>query len=269
MTGAPAVIGPMGNQTVAALAWDSHRAILYATSTATNELLRINPQTGASTVVGSLGAPCCMHGLEYNPSDGIMYGVRGGSPQVLYRINLFTGAATQIAAIVMPTGAGGTLAWDSVNAVMYASEIFGQVLYTLNLSNGAITPIGPFNAPHPTSPFTQAGVGMAFHPTFGLYATDNGGLGKPNDLLYGVNTATGQATLVGATGGSNMLGLAFLTDACYPDCNASGALTVADFSCFQTRFVTGLAYADCNGDGALTVADFTCFQSAFVVGGCP
>ena len=55
---------------------------------------------------------------------------------------------------------------------------------------------------------------------------------------------------------------------CYPDCNGDGALTVADFGCFQTRFVAGDPYADCNGDGIRTVADFGCFQTRFVQG-CP
>ncbi len=55
---------------------------------------------------------------------------------------------------------------------------------------------------------------------------------------------------------------------CYPDCNASGTLTVADFGCFQTKFVAGDPYADCNGDGVRTVADFGCFQTKFV-SGCP
>ena len=55
---------------------------------------------------------------------------------------------------------------------------------------------------------------------------------------------------------------------CYPDCNGDGALTVADFGCFQTKFVAGDPYADCNADGVLTVADFGCFQTEFVAG-CP
>ncbi len=55
---------------------------------------------------------------------------------------------------------------------------------------------------------------------------------------------------------------------CYPDCNLGGALTVADFGCFQTQFVSGHPSADCNGDGVLTVADFGCFQTKFVAG-CP
>jgi hypothetical protein len=266
-TGAPTVIGPLNNQVVASLAWDSHHGRLYATSTATNELLAVNIQTGATTPVGSLGTGCCMHGMEYNPAQGIMYGLKTGTPQVFYRINLFNGAATVIGTIAMPTAAGGALAWDSVAGQMYMSEISTQTLYRISLT-GAINPVGPFNAPHPTSPFTQVGVGMAFHPDFGLYATDNGGLLKPNDLLYRVSTATGQATLIGPTNGANMLGLAFVGEPCYPDCNADGQLTIADFACFQTRFGAGLRYADCNDDGNLTIADFGCFQSRFA-NGCP
>lgn len=56
--------------------------------------------------------------------------------------------------------------------------------------------------------------------------------------------------------------------ACYPDCTGDGQLTIADFSCFQTRFTQGDPYADCNGDGVLTIPDFACFQTKFVAG-CP
>ncbi len=56
---------------------------------------------------------------------------------------------------------------------------------------------------------------------------------------------------------------------CYPDCNNSGTLTIADFICFQGEYVAGnLAYADCNNSGTLTIADFICFQAEYVAG-CP
>ncbi|MFM9995994.1 MAG: M12 family metallo-peptidase [Phycisphaerales bacterium] len=55
---------------------------------------------------------------------------------------------------------------------------------------------------------------------------------------------------------------------CYPDCNGSGTLTVADFGCFQGKYVLGDLYADCNTSGTLTVADFGCFQGKYVLG-CP
>jgi hypothetical protein len=55
---------------------------------------------------------------------------------------------------------------------------------------------------------------------------------------------------------------------CYPDCNKSGTLTIADFGCFQAAFAAGEPYADCNNSGGLTIADFGCFQAAFATG-CP
>ncbi len=55
---------------------------------------------------------------------------------------------------------------------------------------------------------------------------------------------------------------------CYADCNGSGAMTVADFGCFQTKFVAADPWADCNADSALSIADFGCFQTKFVAG-CP
>ncbi len=57
-------------------------------------------------------------------------------------------------------------------------------------------------------------------------------------------------------------------DACYPDCNESGGLTIADFACFQTKFAASDPYADCNASGSLTIADFACFQAKFAAG-CP
>ncbi len=56
--------------------------------------------------------------------------------------------------------------------------------------------------------------------------------------------------------------------ACYADCDADGALTAADFGCFQAKFVAGDPWADCNQDAVLAVSDFTCFQNR-LVGGCP
>lgn len=56
--------------------------------------------------------------------------------------------------------------------------------------------------------------------------------------------------------------------ACYADCNGDGALNLADFGCFQTKFALGDRFADCNGDCALNLSDFGCFQTRFALG-CP
>lgn len=81
--------------------------------------------------------------------------------------------------------------------------------------------------------------------------------------------------VAGASGGGMSLytlgagGLsAFGAPACYADCSGDGALSVADFGCFQTRYVLADPWADCTGEGSLTVADFGCFQTRYVIG-CP
>ncbi len=66
----------------------------------------------------------------------------------------------------------------------------------------------------------------------------------------------------------NITGFSSEVVVCYPDCNESGGLSVADFTCFQAKFVAKDPYADCDLNGFLSVADFTCFQGAFVAG-CP
>jgi hypothetical protein len=55
---------------------------------------------------------------------------------------------------------------------------------------------------------------------------------------------------------------------CYADCDNDGAVTLADFACFQDLFHRNNPYADCNGDGVLGLADFGCFQTKFALG-CP
>ena len=47
--------------------------------------------------------------------------------------------------------------------------------------------------------------------------------------------------------------------ACYADCDASDALTLSDFACFQVKFVASDPYVDCNRSSALTIGDFACF----------
>ncbi|MFM9996288.1 MAG: FG-GAP repeat domain-containing protein [Phycisphaerales bacterium] len=55
---------------------------------------------------------------------------------------------------------------------------------------------------------------------------------------------------------------------CYGDCDGDGALTLADFACFQVKYLRADPYADCNHDARFSVADFGCFQTKFVAG-CP
>ncbi|MFM9996643.1 MAG: right-handed parallel beta-helix repeat-containing protein [Phycisphaerales bacterium] len=113
----------------------------------------------------------------------------------------------------------------------------------------------------PGSPAIDASDNLALPPGI---VTDRDG--KPR---FVDDPATPDTGLPGGAGGEYIADMgAYEFQGCYPDCNADGNLTVADFGCFQTAYVLAHAYADCNQSGTLTVADFGCFQGAYVLA-CP
>ncbi|MCC6661929.1 MAG: hypothetical protein IT437_13705, partial [Phycisphaerales bacterium] len=66
------------------------------------------------------------------------------------------------------------------------------------------------------------------------------------------------------------------TGNCYADCNRDGALTIADFTCFQAKFAAFDPYANCNKDAfgppagvyGINISDFGCFLTKYALG-CP
>ena len=113
------------------------------------------------------------------------------------------------------------------------------------------------------------------HAQFSIdwYTIDGGG-GTSSGGVFELSGTIGQpdASVVAGTGGGfeclgGFWGVAG-NPSCYPDCNASGSLTIADFGCFQAKFASQDPYADCNQTGTLTIADFGCFQAGFAAG-CP
>jgi hypothetical protein len=53
---------------------------------------------------------------------------------------------------------------------------------------------------------------------------------------------------------------------CAADCDASGTLDLADFTCFQSAFASGDPKADCDASASLDLFDFLCFINAFNAG---
>ncbi len=207
-TGAKTVIGPLADDIVAGLGYDAVHDILYASSTWTSggrNLLRVDYNTGAVTIIGPLGQGG-MHGLEYNPARDILYGITTIYSNKLWQINVATGAAIEIGTHGI-NGLSG-LAYDYVNDIMYAGDSMNKQLFTINLDTGAATLVGPFNGPTGN----RIGNGLAWDPEFGLLATDTHADTAYNDELYSIDVMTGQATLIGATGTGNALGLAFVPE---------------------------------------------------------
>lgn len=62
----------------------------------------------------------------------------------------------------------------------------------------------------------------------------------------------------------------FVSFNCYADCDGSGALSPADFTCFLARYRLGDATANCDrsNPSVLSPADFTCFLARYRAG-CP
>jgi hypothetical protein len=203
-TGNGTLIGRVGDEVVAGLAWDPNHKVLYGSSTDTSNLLVIEPLTGATRVVGPL-AVNLLHGLEYDSNADVLYGISNqASTRALYRINVDTGAATFVGVHGIPGLSG--LAFDPATNRMYASEVFAKALYMIDLTTGLPTFVGPFNVSS-----IQLGTGLAFHPTLGLFASDNKAGPAGDDELFRIDPATGQATLVGPINAGNVLGLAFFT----------------------------------------------------------
>ncbi len=81
---------------------------------------------------------------------------------------------------------------------------------------------------------------------------------------------TGQFIFATFGGGNQVIAVrGFVPTACYPNCDGSGTLDVADFTCFLQRFASGDSYANCDNSTTppvLNVADFTCFLQQFAAG---
>ena len=57
-------------------------------------------------------------------------------------------------------------------------------------------------------------------------------------------------------------------NACYADCDSSGALNIFDYICFGNEYAANTSYADCDGSGSLNIFDYICFGNEYAAG-CP
>jgi len=189
---------------MADLTYDSQNDILYGTTTLTDNLYTINRVTGAANLVGPLGVPL-MHGLAYDNIHGVLYGTTSTN-SALYRISTTTGHATWVGNIgnFYPDPRNGIsgLTFNPADNALYGcisgpSYLGGLVRIDTSTGQGTFL--------YSTQPLTD----LDFDPQTGtLYGIDNG-LGVHPNSLYTIDLATGTASLVGLTGLTNNLGLAF------------------------------------------------------------
>jgi hypothetical protein len=165
--GASSPIGPritnFGWQDVQGFAYSAVQNEFFATLTATNELLRVNPDTGVPTLVGVM--PDRSWALASDPDSGTLYGVSIFT-QGLISIDTNDGSITAIGN-GMPVGPVEGLAFNQEDGLLYA-VVIGipfqySTLVTIDPATADMTPIGVIG----TDDFIS---GLAFVPEPGNLA---------------------------------------------------------------------------------------------------
>lgn len=195
--------------------------LLYGTTRA-NDLITINPVTGAPTLVGNMGSGP-MPALAVSPASGVIYSGAGAGSPLVFTLSPATGVATLLgnsglgfsAISSFDFGPGGIL-YASVNIVNDGGS-GGDNLATINLATGVATVIGSYGLCGPAGCALEGMEAIAFDLAGTLYGATANGTNPP--ALYTINTATGQATFVapilmvtGAPPGGGISALAFSCD---------------------------------------------------------
>jgi hypothetical protein len=263
------------------------------------DLVRINAATGAATLVGG-SSVATSTATGYNASGGFETIWAGGpTSSAISVVNRWTGAISwsysvpgappgySLRAIaVFPPTPGLNNSY-----VLLGSQDPTAPELLARIESGSYTVIGSTGRTDLTSmvygprgltalgtdtidPFTGAAalVGGGFDgDALSLTFTSSGLLLSCGANLRAVDYLTGQATLIGPTGFTDMRGLAEVSrHGCYADCFDDVAtpprLNINDFVCFMYQFAYGDAYANCDQSTTppvLNVNDFICFLTAF------
>ncbi|MCB9865506.1 MAG: M4 family metallopeptidase [Phycisphaerales bacterium] len=183
-------LGGFGN--VAGLAYDPNADTLYGTDTTSDQLVIIDPDTGAASAVGALGF-ASVSGLAFDPVSSTLYGSDTTTDQLI-TIDPVTGAGAAIGALGFASVSG--LAFNPTTGVLYGTDTSSDQLIVIDPLTGAGTAVGALG-------FGQV-EGLAFDPVTGtLYGSD-----PVADQLLTINPATGAATPAGSLAFGSVQGLA-------------------------------------------------------------
>jgi hypothetical protein len=139
---------PIGNLTSpfdwGGLSWSESNSRLYEVSGRGDMgLYRVNPLTGASTLIGYHNIPDVFANAA-NPINGNVYALQANGYAGLYRLDTTTGAATFIGTPNIPglgyAGVGGA-DFDSAGRII-ANSSFSSAIYAINPANANATYLG-------------------------------------------------------------------------------------------------------------------------------
>lgn len=177
------------------LATQARAADLIGYAEAYNVLYSVDLNTRTATMIGAAtinGQPANLYGLAAKPGDKSLYAVSDAGPvKTLVTIDTATGSAKPVGTLDLGSNEQLDLALAfTSDGKLWMSAYTGQ-LWNVDASTAAATPKG------------NVGVTLTGLAARGLNLYGAGGLGNNN--LYSINTASGQATLLGAYGTDNYI----------------------------------------------------------------
>ncbi len=189
------LIGPTGLANLIGLAVDSDGTIYTINESSSAQLWKLNPTTGAATLVGSIGLGIQEGDMTIDPRTGKVY-VAIGSPEKIYTVDKATGKAHLV----------GNTEGD-VSGITFA----GNALYGLALRGNEPDLLVQIETPSGVAKIigetgTNFGVfaAMAYDPASGMVYVAGPSTKWGNDnKLYRVDLKTGAATFIGDLVGMN------------------------------------------------------------------
>lgn len=174
---------------------------IYGVDFLTNELIQIEPTTGAHSVVATLSPVPSGHtvdGMSWNYVNSSMYVVSGnGSETSLHTLDLATGALS-----IIGTTTDATSVWIVIdnNGIAYIADTITDELYIMDLTNGQVTLVG------------SLGINIEFSQEADIDVETNilymgGYLGNDVQNIYSVNTTTGAASFISGISNASELGI--------------------------------------------------------------
>lgn len=162
---------------------------------AANDFGQLDLNTGSYTAIGSLSGLASgenLYGMGFGPANHL-YGFSSGSTATLYQINTTTGALTS----------EGTISQSVRDATTASNGTFYAISQDSNATSFSLTPPSTSVSNSHSTGIQSTGMMAVTSDGSTAYTTavDNSG----NDVLYSINTATGQATMVGSLGSTNKI----------------------------------------------------------------
>ena len=191
------LIGPTGLANLIGLAVDTDGTIYTINESSNAQLWKLNPTTGAATLVGSTGLQIQEGDMTIDPRTGTLY-VAIGSPDRIYTVDKGTGNADLF----------GNTERDVSGLTFVGNTLYGlalrdwepDLLVQIDMTTGAARIIGETG--------TNFGVfaAMAYDPVSGMVYIAGPSTKWGNDnKLYKVNLKTGAAALIGDLIGVNSI----------------------------------------------------------------